>query len=242
MRQGKIMITGASRGIGRATAERLARGGSRVVGLARNTPQGEFPGEFFAVDLADRSATAATLEQIVAAHEITGLVNNVGINRVQNLGEVDLADFDAVLDINLRVAVQCAQAVLPAMRGKKYGRIVNVSSRAALGREGRTGYSAAKAGIIGVTRTWALELAEYGITANVVAPGPTATEMFKRNNIEGAEPGFVESFTGRIPMKRFAEPDEIAAAIEFFLSPDASYVTGQTLHVCGGMTVGFAPA
>jgi NAD(P)-dependent dehydrogenase (short-subunit alcohol dehydrogenase family) len=236
------MITGASRGIGRATAERLARGGNRVVGLARNAPEGEFPGEFFAVDLADRPATAATLEQIVAAHEITGLVNNVGINHVQNLGEVDLAEFDAVLDINLRVAVQCAQAVLPVMRAKKYGRIVNVSSRAALGREGRTGYSAAKAGIIGVTRTWALELAEYGITANVVAPGPTATEMFKRNNIDNAEPGFVESFTGRIPMKRFAEPDEIAAAIEFFLSPDASYVTGQTLHVCGGMTVGFAPA
>ena len=241
MAQGATLITGASRGIGRATAELLARAGTRVVGIARTAPADDFPGTFVAADLADRRATAAALDQIVSEHAIEGLVNNVGINRVQILGAVDLEKFDEVIDINLRVAVQCAQAVLPGMRERGYGRIVNISSRGALGREGRTSYAAAKAGIVGMTRTWALELAEHGITVNAVAPGPTATEMFKRNNIEGAPPEFVDAFLAGNPMKRFAEPAEIATAIAFFLSPSASYVTGQVLHVCGGMTVGFSP-
>ena len=146
---GTILITGASRGIGRATSDKLTRGGHDVIGLARNPPEDEFPGEFHAVDLADRAATAAMLDEITAGREIMGLINNVGVNRVQPLEEVDLDAFDEVIDINLRTAIQCAQAVLPGMKARGYGRIVNISSRAALGREGRTGYSAAKAGVIG---------------------------------------------------------------------------------------------
>jgi NAD(P)-dependent dehydrogenase (short-subunit alcohol dehydrogenase family) len=94
--------------------------------------------------------------------------------------------------------------------------------------------------LIGMTRTWAVELAEAGITVNVVAPGATATELFRRNNLEGRDPAVVEQWLSEIPMRRFGEPDEIAAAICFFLAPEASYVTGQVLYVCGGMSVGLA--
>ena len=113
---GTILVTGASRGIGLATSNRLTRGGHDVIGLARNPPEDKFVGEFHAVDLADRSATAAMLEEIATGGEITGLVNNVGINRVQSLGEVDLDVFDEIIDINLRTAIQCAQALLPGCR------------------------------------------------------------------------------------------------------------------------------
>ena len=109
-------------------------------------------------------------------------------------------------------------------------------SRGALGRYGRTSHGAAKAGVIGMTRTWALELASDGITANVVSPDPVATEMFMRNNAE-----LVERFAAEVPMGRLGEPDEIAAAIEFLLSRDASFVTGQVLHVCGVSSVGVSP-
>ena len=149
---------------------------------------------------------------------------------------VDLDKLDEIISVNLRAVVQCTQAVLPAMRERGYGRIVNLSSRGALGRIGRTSYGAAKAGVVGMTRTWALEFAAEGITANVVSPGPVSTEMFLRNNA-----GVVDQFTRDIPMGRLGEPAEVAAAIEFLLSRDASYITGQVVHVCGGSSVGVAP-
>ncbi|MEO8740560.1 MAG: SDR family oxidoreductase [Casimicrobiaceae bacterium] len=241
MKQSAILVTGASRGIGRATAERLASSGRFVVGLARNPGDGAFPGHFQAVDLADREATRAVLDAVNERFEINGLVNNVGFNIGQPLEALDLASFEKVVDLNVRTSIQCALAVLPGMRTRRKGRIVNVSSRALLGREGHSSYSAAKAALIGLTRTWALELAPHGITANVVAPGQTATEMFRNNNLIefGAPRGRpLEHFTNRIPMRRLGEPDEIAAAIEFFLSDGASYVTGQVLYVCGGLSIG----
>ncbi len=240
--EGAILITGASRGIGFATAERLAAAGKTVVGMARNAPESGFPGTFVAVDLADREATAEALAGIVGAHAVTGLVNNVGLNVPQYLDEVDLDAFERVVDLNLRTAIQCAQAVLPAMRERQYGRIVNISSRGALGRPKRTSYGAAKAGIEGMAKAWALELARDGITVNVVAPGPVATEMFRRNNLEGRPPEVAEAWLREIPMGRFGEPDNIAAVIAFFLEPDASFVTGQVLRVCGGSSVGTAHA
>lgn len=236
--EAEFLITGASKGIGLATAARLAAAGKLVIGLARTPPDEGFPGAFYAVDLADRDATEAALQDIVSAHTVTGLVNNVGLNVLQPVEAVDLDTFARVIDLNLRTALQCTQAVLPTMRARGYGRIVNISSRGAFGRVNRTSYAAAKAGIIGMTYTWALELAKEGITANVVSPGPTATEMFRRNNLANAAPETVQAWLADVPMGRFGEPDEIAAAIEFLLKPDASFITGQVLHACGGSSLG----
>lgn len=236
-----ILITGASRGIGLATARHLAAKGCKVLGVARSGPD-DFPGEFYAANLGDESETAHLLDNIVQAHAVDGVVNNLGFNAVEPLGSVSLDNFRRVVDLNLRTMIQVTQALLPGMQARKYGRIVNLSSRGALGREGRTSYGAAKAGVIGMTRTWALELAKFGITANVVSPGPTATEMFIRNNLQGphAEQNRAR-FLADVPMGRFGEPAEIAAAIAFFLSREASFVTGQVLHVCGGSSVGTIP-
>lgn len=237
-----IVITGASRGIGLATAQRIADDGHRVVGVARNPPESGFPGAFHAADLGDEADTARVMAEIAGGYAVDGIVNNVGINILEPLGDVDLDHLRQVLDMNLRTAVQCTQAVVDGMRERGYGRIVNVSSRGALGRARRTSYAAAKAGIVGVTRTWAIELAAAGITVNCVAPGPTATEMFQRNNLEGDRGEEVRrQFVAEIPMGRIAEPDEVATAIAFFLRRDASFITGQFLHVCGGMTVGSMP-
>lgn len=236
-----VVISGASRGIGLATAHLLAGRGFAVVGIARHAPEG-FPGAFFTADLADRAATAEVLAAIAGGYRVEGLVNCAGLNIPEEIGAVELDHLHQVLDLNLRTAVQCAQAFLPGMKANRYGRIVNISSRGALGRPRRTSYSAAKAGIVGMTRTWALELAMSGITANVVSPGPTETEMFRRNNLEGPDAEANRRyFLADVPMGRFGQPVEIAAGIAFFLSREASFVTGQVLNVCGGSSVGPAP-
>ncbi|MDZ7748758.1 MAG: SDR family oxidoreductase [Halofilum sp. (in: g-proteobacteria)] len=237
-----VVVTGASRGIGLATAHRLVAAGHEVIGIARHEPEAGFPGVFRSADLGDREDTARVMAAIAADHAVDGLVNNVGGNILEPIGEVDLAHLERVLDLNLRTTVQCTQALLPGMRARGYGRIVNISSRGALGRRQRTSYAAAKAGIVGMTRTWALELARDGITVNCVSPGPTATEMFTRNNLEGeAGERNRERFLADVPMGRFGEPEEVACAIAFFLGRDAAFITGQLLHACGGSSVGPAP-
>ncbi|MCB1740973.1 MAG: SDR family oxidoreductase [Gammaproteobacteria bacterium] len=235
-----VLVTGATRGIGRATVDRLVARGVQVVGIARSAPaDGTFPGAFYSADLGDEASTAAALRAVLAEHSVDGLVNNAGLNYVERLDKVDLGHFREVIEVNLRASIQCAQALLPGMRERGYGRIVNLSSRGALGSLGRTSYGSAKAGVIGMTRTWAIELAAAGITANVVMPGPIVTEMFMRNNPD--RDGLHERWRQGVPMKRFGRPEEVAAAIDFLLSADASYITGQVLGVCGGSSVGGMP-
>ena len=230
-----ILITGASKGIGRATADRLTAAGHHVVGIARD-PAADFPGELIALDLSDPVATQNVLSELVARQDVDAVVNNVGLVRPQPIGGVTLDALATVLDLNLRTAVQTVQAVLPGMKARHWGRIVNISSLTVLGTPERTAYAAAKAGLISFTRGWALELARDGITVNAVAPGPTETELFRANNPPGSA-GEARYLSG-VPMGRFGQPDEIAAAIVFLLSDEAAFITGQAIHVDGGASIG----
>lgn len=229
------VITGASKGIGLATAKLLSQQGHQTIGLARSAPP-EFPGEFIEVDLAQKEDTAKIAREIANNYQVTHLVNNVGLVRSETLAEVDLDSLNAILDLNLRPAVQLTQAFLPGMKAKGYGRIINISSLVVLGLPLRTSYAAAKAGLIAFTRTWAVELAPSGITVNAVAPGPTETELFRKNNPPGSEGE--KRYKEAIPMQRFGKPSEIAAAIAFLSSDEAGFITGQTLFVDGGSSLG----
>jgi 3-oxoacyl-[acyl-carrier protein] reductase len=233
------LLTGVSKGIGRAIADRLACDGHHVIGLARSKPDAGFRGEFHAVDLTDRKATKQVLDGIAAKHEIDHVVHNAAAIKIERLEAMTLEQVDAMMAINLNAAVLCAQAALPAMKKKKRGRIVLVGSRAALGKIGRGGYAATKAGLTGFVRTWALELAAHNITVNCVAPGPTETEMFRSGNPPDAPA--TKAIMAQIPLGRMGKPDEMAGAVAYFLSDDAGFTTGQVLYVCGGLTVGLYP-
>lgn len=236
-----VLVTGASRGIGRATVERLAQDGLSVVTMDRNAPERLLPGEVhLPVDLSDEAATDEALARAVHGREITRLVNNVGTVRPGSVESATTADLEAVVALTLRCPMQCVRALLPAMKAARFGRIVSISSRAALGKDLRVVYSAAKAGLEGMTKTWALELAPLGVTANAVGPGPIGTELFHRNN--PADSPRTRAIIEGIPVKRLGTPEDVAHAVASLLDERAGFITGQVLYVCGGMTVGNAGA
>jgi NAD(P)-dependent dehydrogenase (short-subunit alcohol dehydrogenase family) len=181
------------------------------------------------VDLTDRAATAEAISEMSRRFQITTVIHNAGVIRPDLLANVKLDDLDALVDLHIGAAIQLVQSALPNMREKKYGRVVLLSSRAALGLATRTNYSATKAGMIGLARTWALELAADGITVNVVAPGPIRTDMFY--DVVEADSDKERQLAASIPVKRLGESEDVARAVDFFVSPAASFVTGQVIYL-----------
>jgi NAD(P)-dependent dehydrogenase (short-subunit alcohol dehydrogenase family) len=231
------LVTGGSAGIGAGICRHLLEDGYTVLNLSRRPSPFEHDRlHNYTVDLADLEATATVAAQVAADHQVTDLIHNAGVIRPALLGSVDLADMEMVSNIHIGAAITLAQAVLPGMKAAGNGRIILISSRAALGLQTRTCYSATKSGMMGMARTWALELGPEGITVNVVAPGPIAeTEMFD-DAIQEQEKR--DAIAASIPVKRLGNPSDVARAVQFFLAPENSFITGQTLLVCGGASLG----
>lgn len=233
----RVLVTGASRGIGRATMRALAGAGYQAVGLARHIPRDAGPGEqFLACDLSDPRATRAVLAGLVCTAPFYGLVNNAAMAHTTSLADTRIEDMREAMALNVNAALLCMQALMPGMVAAREGRVVNIASRAALGKCLRTAYSASKAALIGMGRTWALELAAHRITVNAIAPGPVATGLFKTASPPDSEAA--RALMAAVPLQRVGEPQEIAHAIAFLLHPLSGYITGQTLYIDGGLTVG----
>ncbi len=232
------LVTGGSRNIGRAICERLSADGQTVVQFDVIEPAGEGAAEFVRVDLSDAEAAEAALSALRARHRIVRLVNNVGVVSMAPVAETSMAEFDRVLAINSRIALQCARAAAPDMKAAGFGRIVNIASRAIAGIPGLSVYAASKAAVVGLAKTWAMELARDGVTANAIAPGPIDTDMLRA----AWEPdsAMFQSLHEQVPVGRLGQPEDIANAASFLLDARSGFVTGQVLHVCGGMSIGRA--
>ena len=237
MRQKWAIVTGGARNIGQAIGRRLLDDGFRVIVLDILTPEdSDLRADAIEVDLSDRKAAEAIFAEIAAKHPVTALINNVGIVRPALFDDVSIDDFATVLNLNSRTALIAAKAIVPVMRKLGGGRIVMNTSRVTLGKEARSLYSASKGALQSMARTWALELARDQITVNCVAPGPIATSVFSANNPPEAE--YTRDLMASIPVQRMGTPEDVANAVSFFCDPRSGFVTGQTLFVCGGVTVG----
>ena len=239
------LVTGASRGIGRATALELAKAGAKVaLNFAGNRAAAEevaalieaAGGEALLVqaDVGDPAAVDTMIKAVVARFgKIDILVNNAGITRDNLIMRMKEEEWDAVIHTNLKGIFNCTKAVTRLMMKQKYGRIVNMTSVVGvMGNAGQSNYAAAKAGVIGFTKSMAKELASRNITVNAVAPGYISTDM-TANLPEQAK----SELQSQIPLQRLGNPEDVAAAVLFLVSPGADYITGQTLHVDGGMVM-----
>lgn len=231
------LITGGSKGIGADLGQRLISKGYDVVSLSRGAPDwSDDRLHHVEVDLLDAEATSLAAAEIASKHDVTHLIHNAGMIWPNLLEDASPADLTGLTQLHLGAPLILMQACLPAMKARGFGRVMFNGSRAALGVPTRTAYSATKAGIIGMSRTWALELAPYGITVNVVSPGPVQTDNFwdiiPKGSTREADLG------KRIPVGRLGTVRDISNAFMFFCDPENSFVTGQNLYVCGGGSVG----
>ena len=242
------VVTGSSRGIGRAVAEELARAGFDVCvncsserglsGVQQRADQLAAEHGVRAIAVAANVADAAEAEALVAAaHEAFGrvdvLVNNAGITRDGLIARMKEEDFDAVIDVNLKGTFNCCKAAAQRMMKQRYGRIVNLSSVVGVaGNAGQANYAASKAGVIGLTKSLARELAARNVTANAVAPGFIATDM-----TDALSEKQREAILGRIAAKRLGAPEDVAALVRFLASEEAGYITGQVVCIDGGMSL-----
>lgn len=242
--EGRVaIVTGGRRGIGRAIAETLASRGADIVIADREESEAQATAQEIAtatgrrtlalvVDVADHQSAKAMVDKVVEAFgKVDILVNNAGVTRDTLIIRMEESDWDTVLDVNLKGAWNCCKAVVRPMMKARYGRIVNISSVSGLaGQAGQTNYSASKAGLIGLTKALAREVASRGITVNAVAPGfvPTALTNDLPQDLKDTMMKF-------IPLGRWGQPQEIANAVTFLASDEAAYVTGQVLSVDGGM-------
>jgi 3-oxoacyl-[acyl-carrier protein] reductase len=243
MLEGKLaLVTGASRGIGRAIALELARSGARVVGTA-TTEQGAAEigkalsetiaaGEGRRLDVRDAAQCDALLESLQKSHgDVAILVNNAGITRDNLTLRMKDAEWDEVLETNLKAVFRLSRGVMRGMMKARWGRIVNITSVVgASGNAGQANYAAAKAGVVGMTKSLARELGSRGITVNCVAPGFIDTDMTRALTQSQRD-----ALLGQIPLGRLGDPADIAAAVAYLASPGAGYITGCVLHVNGGM-------
>ena len=238
MAHDSFIVTGGSTGIGAAICSRLLERGYRVINLSRrplNLANSRL--ENITLDLSDRAAVKEVAQEIAQRHNITGLIHNAGLIRANLIEDVNLEDFDYLSEVHIGAAITLAQAVIPGMKAQAFGRIVLITSRAALGLATRTSYSATKSGMMGMARTWALELGPYGITVNTVAPGPIQdTEMFEA--VVPADSEKLVDMAASIPVKRLGRSIDVAHAVDFLADEASGFITGQTLMVCGGASLG----
>lgn len=225
----RVVVTGGSGGIGAGIVDRLAHDGYEPIVL-------DIKGPGVTADLSDMTDLGSAMREILADGPVERVVNNVGGTNAAGLEDVTEKQLDDLWSINVKAAVFTTQALLPSMKARGMGRIVNISSVAAYGKLEKSAYSATKAALLGLTHTWALELGQYGITANAIAPGAIRTPMFEAAN--PLDDPTVKAQLESLPIKRMGEPVDIANTVSYLLDERTSYVTGQTHRVCGGLSIG----